>query len=103
MTVCDEMQKLRDYLDKKGIEWRDKSQGDNEVGIERTHFEIGVTPIYVLSIKGLCATERPLEAYIHYPIQDLTANNVIWLIRKERIKNAFRKNQRVIYCKGDKN
>lgn len=44
MTVCDEMQKLRDYLDKKGIEWRDKSQGEgNELGIERTHFEVGGT------------------------------------------------------------
>ena len=39
MTVCEEMQKLRDYLDSKKIEWIDKSD-DWEMGwICRTHFD----------------------------------------------------------------
>lgn len=39
MTVCEEMQKLRDYLDSKKIEWSDVS--DERVGtwICRTHFD----------------------------------------------------------------
>lgn len=39
MTVCEEMQKLRNYLDSKKIEWIDKSD-DWEMGwICRTHFD----------------------------------------------------------------
>jgi len=39
MIVCEEMQKLRDYLDSKKIEWIDKSD-DWEMGwICRTHFD----------------------------------------------------------------
>lgn len=39
--VCEEMQKLRDYLNEKGIEWKDVSNKESELWICRTHFWIG--------------------------------------------------------------
>jgi len=39
MIVCEEMQKLRDYLDSKKIEWIDKSDGCEMGWICRTHFD----------------------------------------------------------------
>lgn len=38
MKPCDEMIKLRKYLDEKGIIWEDKS--DVRFGISRTHFVV---------------------------------------------------------------
>lgn len=38
MTVCEEMQKLRDYLDSNNIEWKDKSDDWEMSWICRTHF-----------------------------------------------------------------
>lgn len=38
--VCEEMQKLRDELDKRGIEWTDLSEKDGEWWMCRTHFDI---------------------------------------------------------------
>ena len=40
MKICEEMQKLRNYLDEKNIEWRDDTKEYSEtVKIARTHFE----------------------------------------------------------------
>lgn len=40
MKICEEMQKLRNYLDEKKIEWRDDTEEYSEtVKIARTHFE----------------------------------------------------------------
>lgn len=42
MTVCEEMQKLRDWLDESGIEWQDKSDDisvKNDFWMVRTHFD----------------------------------------------------------------
>lgn len=39
MTICKEMSKLRQYLDNKGIKWKDTSAYDN-LWICRTHFEL---------------------------------------------------------------
>lgn len=44
MYVCDEMQKLRDFLDEKDITWRDNSENMKstiEMWICRTLFEVG--------------------------------------------------------------
>ena len=39
MKICEEMSKLRQYLDDKGIEWVDASSNDS-LWICRTHFEL---------------------------------------------------------------
>ena len=41
MRVCDEMKRLRKYLDEKGISWSDKSEVYySKFWICRTHFEL---------------------------------------------------------------
>lgn len=56
MNVCNEMRKLRKWLDGHDIEWVDVSDdfgidiGDIDIWICRTHFEVGGGYMYPLSM-----------------------------------------------------
>lgn len=52
MEICAEMQKLREYLDAHGIEWRDNSDAFSEWWMCRTKFEINGSSFSVINGVG---------------------------------------------------
>lgn len=88
MKACEEMKKLRTWLDEKGIPWRDNS--DNMTKICRTRFEFGTINVSVIhgrstygGIDGLLElamwdeNERSID-----PVGWLSAKDVICFIKK---------------------
>ena len=90
MTVCDEMKKLRDYLDSNGIEWDDVSSKYNGFYLCRTHFTYGENKYSVVNGYGTYGGYNPfnkvndglLEMRVskEEPIGYLTGDDVIRII-----------------------
>ena len=87
IPMCDEMKKLRDILDKKGIEWEDASETDWYIYVYRTYFEFkdhNVSVIYGWGTSGgknfrSLKDELLLEMKIDddEPEGHLTANDIV--------------------------
>lgn len=105
MKICEEMSKLRQYLDDKGIKWKDASSNDYlyNLWICRTHFEINSHTWSVINGYGTYGGFKILDGYNEgllelmtnsvnngEPIGWLTADNVIGYIEelKEQKKNG---------------
>lgn len=95
--VCKEMQALRDWLDKEGIAWEDKSADYGETWICRTHFWVGGNKWSVINGYGsyggydplLDRDERLLECMrseMDEPEGWLTAADVIKMMEDARCR-----------------
>lgn len=93
MTVCDEMKKLREYLDSNEIEWADVSSEYSGFYICRTHFTYGENKYSVVNGYGTCGgynyfnkvNDGLLEMRVSNkePIGHLTADEVIEIIDRK--------------------
>lgn len=94
MFVCEEMQKLRDWLDQNSIQWSDVSDDFSDgCWICRTHFYIGVHKVSVINDNGtyggfICGKEQSnaglLEVWADRsgePVGYLTAEDAIQLLK----------------------
>lgn len=104
MNVCNEMRKLRKWLDGHDIEWVDVSDdfgidiGDIDIWICRTHFEVGGVHVSVInghgSYGGFLIDEDKNQGYLEMmsdlccrekwenPRGYLKANEIIKVIKK---------------------
>ena len=94
LVICEEMQKLRDWLDDEGIEWYDDSDESEMFWMARTKFAVNTTTFSVINGTGSyggCVSwdsdnQGLLECMINgnEPYGYLTADEVIAYVNKAR-------------------
>lgn len=97
MIICDEMKKLRDELDKRGIAWQDVSEDNSDADIDwwicRTHFDYGKYHVSVINghgtYGGFFCSEKDNEGRLEMmtgcvnggdPVGHLTADEIMKML-----------------------
>lgn len=90
IEMCNEMKLLRDFLDKKGIEWIDKSDNsDDLIVVYRTRFEVNGEDISVIFGHGTIGGISVFNGNTNYGRLEMMINNNEpegWLTAKDIIK-----------------
>lgn len=91
IEMCDEMKRLREFLDKKGIHWIDDSDdSDDDISIiYRTKFEVNNEDISVIFGHGTCGGVAAFNGNINHNKLEMRINHCEpegWLTADDIIK-----------------